>query len=577
VAPASAARHEAQSMLKPATPADESARLEELRGYEVLDTAAEPEFDRLTRLAQHLFEVPIALVSLVDANRQWFKSKVGLEASQTSREVSFCGHALLQQKPFIIPDAAADQRFADNPLVTGAPHIRFYAGAQLINSTGRALGTLCIIDRQPRELSATQQAMLVDLAALVVEQLESRRARLRATQESDQLRGLIESVAAPISVHQNGVVLFANTAAERLLGVEPGGLAMRSEREFVVPNSQTPASTEARIERRLRSKDGNEHLVQSIPHPVQWRGKPAFAVVHRDIGAERELEVQRRTATELVERQLSEMLTIFDELPEGIVVFDPQFRCTYANRAMGEIFDVSRAQLLGWTPDDAARHVASMSEAPARVLERMAQMRTITDGQSQAAQFVLARPRHRVLRRELHKLALVERPWIAVWTDVTREAAELKLSQTVASTDALTLLPNRRAGEAELEAALAAGQTTVVMFDVDHFKRVNDTFGHDVGDEVLVAVADALRGSARAGDFVARWGGEEFLAVLRTDVQGAVRFAERVRLAVQSLTTRAGPVTISSGVATVVKPSDVKLADEKLYEAKKTGRNRVAA
>ncbi|MFT3712847.1 MAG: diguanylate cyclase [Archangium sp.] len=564
-------------MRSPPTPLDEPERLEALRSYEVLDTPAEAEFDRLTRLVSNVLGVPIALVSLIDEKRQWFKSKVGLPAAETPRDISFCGHAVAAQKTLVVPDAREDVRFADNPLVTGDPHIRFYAGAPLINGAGRALGTLCAIDRKPRTLSAEQTQILTDLAAIVVEQLESRKARLSAQRESDQLRGLIESVAAPISVHQDGVILFANAAAEHVLGVEPGGLAMRSERDFVVPNSQTVGSSAMRIERRLRSRDGSEHLIQSIPHPVRWRGKAAFAVVHRDIGAERELEVQRRNATELVERQLGEMLTIFDELPEGIVVFDPQFRCTYANRAMGEIFDVPRTQLLGWTPDDAARHVASMSEQPEKVLARMKQMRTITDGQSQAAQFVLAKPRHRVLRRELHKLALVERPWIAVWTDMTREAAELKLSQTAASTDALTLLPNRRAAEAELEAALAAGTTTVALFDVDHFKRVNDTFGHDVGDEVLIAVADALRGSARTGDFVSRWGGEEFLAVLRTDVTGAVRFAERVRLAVQSLSTKAGPVTISAGVATVVKPSDVKLADDKLYAAKGGGRNRVVS
>lgn len=154
-------------MKKPDTPQDEQARLESLRSLSILDTPPEERFDRLTRMAKRLFGVPIALVSLVDENRQWFKSCFGLSISETSRDISFCGHAILGDDVFVIPDTLADVRFADNPLVLNDPHIRFYAGCPLSAPNGRKLGTLCIIDRQPRNFSADDFEALKDLASMV--------------------------------------------------------------------------------------------------------------------------------------------------------------------------------------------------------------------------------------------------------------------------------------------------------------------------------------------------------------------------------------------------------------------------
>jgi CheY-like chemotaxis protein len=150
-------------------------RLAELDGLQVLDTAPEPGFDALTRRAADRFDVPIALISLIDDRRQWFKSRVGLDAQQTPREDAFCGHAI--QTPgevMVVPDATQDPRFSTNPLVTGDPGIRFYAGAPLVTAAGHALGTLCVIDRRPRTLGLGQIDELRDLAAQVVDQLEAR-------------------------------------------------------------------------------------------------------------------------------------------------------------------------------------------------------------------------------------------------------------------------------------------------------------------------------------------------------------------------------------------------------------------
>jgi len=152
---------------KPDIPQDEPARLKTLRSLAILDTPPEERFDRLTRMAKKLFGAPIALVSLVDENRQWFKSCIGLDINEMQRDISFCGHAILGDEPFVIPNAVEDERFADNPLVVQEPHIRFYAGCPLKAPDGRKLGTLCIIDRKPRTLEKEDLETLVDLASMV--------------------------------------------------------------------------------------------------------------------------------------------------------------------------------------------------------------------------------------------------------------------------------------------------------------------------------------------------------------------------------------------------------------------------
>ncbi len=158
-------------MKKPDKPQDEDARIKALHSLNILDTPAEERFDRLTRLAKRMFGVPIALVSLVDENRQWFKSCDGLDASETPREISFCGHAILDNGLFIVNDAASDARFADNPLVLNEPNIRFYAGYPLKHHDGSPLGTLCIIDREPRSLSEDDIEAFYDLAQLAEHEL----------------------------------------------------------------------------------------------------------------------------------------------------------------------------------------------------------------------------------------------------------------------------------------------------------------------------------------------------------------------------------------------------------------------
>lgn len=184
------------------TVTNEAKRLNVLWQYEVLDTVPEEVFDDLTELAARICEAPIALMSLVDEDRQWFKAKVGLSVSETSRDLSFCAHAIKQADLFIIPDATKDKRFAKNPLVISDPKIRFYAGAPLITPDGYALGTLCVIDKVPRQLRPDQQRALRILARHVVSQLELRRrtrelssARLEGSRYKSELQQLRDELA----------------------------------------------------------------------------------------------------------------------------------------------------------------------------------------------------------------------------------------------------------------------------------------------------------------------------------------------------------------------------------------------
>ena len=176
--------------MKAPIPDNETQRLAALREYQILDTTTEQTYDDITALAAYLCNVPIAVISLVDESRQWFKSKLGINEQETPRDVAFCAHAILQSEPLIVRDALKDSRFADSALVTRAPYIRFYAGFPLASPEGFALGTLCAIDRKPRQLSAEQKQAMQSLSRQVMALLELRRVSTRLAEALENVKTL---------------------------------------------------------------------------------------------------------------------------------------------------------------------------------------------------------------------------------------------------------------------------------------------------------------------------------------------------------------------------------------------------
>ncbi|HEY9650181.1 MAG TPA: PAS domain S-box protein, partial [Coleofasciculaceae cyanobacterium] len=270
--------------MEAAFPAHETARLEALYQYKILDTNPEQAFDDFTRLAAQICETPIALMTFIDRDRQWCKSKMGLAITQTAREFSFCAHAILQNQLFIVPNTLADECFASNPFVTDTPYIRFYAGVPLITPQGYALGTLCVLDTVPRELKPQQLEALNILSRQVITQLELRRnlAELeQATQESQQLehqlslrqQELLDFLEnGTLGLHcldLNGTILWANRTELERLGYSRPEYVGQPITEFhadseVIDDILQRLSTQEKLcnyEARLRCKDGSIRYV----------------------------------------------------------------------------------------------------------------------------------------------------------------------------------------------------------------------------------------------------------------------------------------------------------------------------
>jgi PAS domain S-box-containing protein len=307
--------------MKAPLPPDESQRLESLRRYAILDTPPEAPFEDLTLLAAQTCQTPIALVSLVDETRQWFKSRVGLDATETSRDLAFCAHAILNRDDVLeVRDARLDPRFADNPLVTADPNIRFYAGAPLVARDGHVLGTLCVIDRAPRMLSQTQKQALQALSRHVVTLLELRRTIAERERLEERLRLVVESSPnALVTVDREGRITLINAPAEHLFGFSREELVGQPV-ERLVPERFRAAHPQHRAgfvaDPRARAmgagrdlfgvrKDGREVPIEIGLNPIATSEGPFVLASIIDITERKQLETELRERVQLAQFQVA--------------------------------------------------------------------------------------------------------------------------------------------------------------------------------------------------------------------------------------------------------------------------------
>jgi diguanylate cyclase (GGDEF)-like protein/PAS domain S-box-containing protein len=471
----------------------EADRLAALGRMELMDTAPEPEFDELVETAAAICDVPISLVTLLDDRRLWFKASIGLGMREMPRELAFCAQAIQLSDVLMVEDATVDPRFAENPLVTGEDHFRFYAGMPMQSPDGFPLGTLCVLDRVPRKLSTTQVSALRVLGRQVNARMELRLHRMQVE------RALVQAEEARVKL----------AASENLFQ------AFMNSGPFMS---------------FLKSSDGrflyyNKMFAEKLGITLdQWIGRLDYELFPPDL-AQGYREMDKR----VLETNATCVVTEPTVDSDGTIVHwkTYKFPCT----------DADGAKLIGGVSLD--------------------------------------------VTTELQRAEEVQR----YQGELERANGQL---QELAATDPLTGLANRRIFDERLTVEFAQSKRkkralSVLMLDLDSFKRRNDLYGHQNGDEALQQFAKLLEGSVREGDLVARYGGEEFVALLpETDEAQAMQLAWRILEAMRAREWDYEPLTVSIGAAsrdaaTTSQRRLVNLADEALYAAKRAGKDRAVS
>ena len=433
-------------------PENETERLDALRELNILDTLPEEHFDRVTSLAATVCETPTALITLIDEDRQWFKSCFGFDARETDLGSSFCIYVVDQGEMMVVENATEDPRFKDNPLVTGPPHIRFYAGAPLTTSDGVDIGTLCVIDYEPRSFGDAERALLSELAAVVSDLLNARRQSYKVRYLTSALEQADESVlitdGAPLDP-PGPKIRWVNNAFERMTGYDEAELLGATPRLLQGPET---------------SRESLDRVRQAL--------------------------------------------------------------------AAGESIQVQTVNYR----KDGTPYVAQWNAAPVRT----------EDGQVSH--------------------------WVSVQRDVTDQQQREDRLRHQAKHDDLTGLLRRSALEERMEMALEGESApgSLLYIDLDRFKQVNDSLGHDAGDDLLRHVSDLLRDEVRSTDVVARMGGDEFVVWLpaASGVNEASAVAERIGEALgQPFSLRGEAVYVEASVGVLPDLSSYDSAEAALRDA----------
>lgn len=452
-------------------PQNEKERLIELKKYNILDTEPEAVFDNMVHLANYICETPISAISLIDENRQWFKAAKGLEVTQTSREVAFCAHAILEKEPFIIENALEDERFFDNPLVTAGPKIRFYASIPLINQEGMSLGTLCVIDTKPRKIKDEQIFAIKTLAQSVMAHIELRLSHKKIRKYVDEL--------------QLSATIF-ETASENIVVTDANNCFITVNPAFTKTTGYTLDDVIGKTPKILKSGKQNSEFYSKM-----WKE------LIRDGQWDGELSNKRKN---------------------------------------GEIY-------IEW-----------------------------------------------LSIRAIYNHDGTIKMYVATFSDITEKKRADEIIWKQANYDLLTNLPNRRLFDDRLKHEIKIANRSkkllaLLFIDLDLFKEVNDTFGHETGDKLLIKVTKRINKTLRATDTVARMGGDEFTVIL-PQMDDEKNIAKVAQLILEKLSMpfeiNGINIIISASIGISIYPKDssnakdlLQYADIAMYNSKKQGKGRI--
>jgi len=580
---------------------NEPARLERLKQLMVLDSVSEPLFDEISRLTSQVCGSEIALISLIDQNRQWFKANTGLEgATETNRDVAFCSHAILEDQIFEIEDASKDARFKTNPLVTQDPHIRFYAGAPLSLPDNINIGTLCVIDKSPHKLSSMQRAVLEGLARIVVEALLLRENAINAVQDKATMLAAIvtHSDNAIISKTLDGIITSWNKGAESMFGYDEQEMIGQSiymtfpvdrlAEESLCINKIKNNEQIHDFETQRVNKSGEIIDVSLSLSPIKnARGEiTGVSNIIRNISLEKSLRNK-------ILAQHEQLIVTMDSIGDAVITTD--------NEGMVQYLNPVALNLTGWSNEEA--HGKPLTQVFNIINETTRQPCEDPVSLCLKEDRIIGLANHTILihrngteygiedsaapikDKEGNTLGIV-----LVFHDVTSQRQMANELSYRATHDSLTGLLNRREFEDRLKALIDNQREKTVfnalMFiDLDQFKVINDACGHQAGDQVLLEISLLITGLVRNTDTVARIGGDEFAIILtKCTEEKTMQIANDICKLVNNYRFKFEDKIFQIGASIGLVIVDqhwhsikdiIQAADNACLEAKRTGRNRV--
>ncbi|WP_019142282.1 sensor domain-containing phosphodiesterase [Noviherbaspirillum massiliense] len=609
----------------------ERTRVDALRQYHILDTPAESEFDDLTALAATICKTPVAVISLLDEKRQWFKSSIGLDFSETSKELAFCAHTVERRDYLEVVDTLNDPSFCSHALMQAAPWIRFYAGVPLITPEGVALGALCVIDRVPRHLTEEQKDGLWRLSRQVVSLLELRRSLARLNQtvaERDEaqkeLHGIQQDLEARVA-QRSAELQRANTAlqseveqrvvernvsdfllnslpdifyvldeegrllrwnenfarvtgysASELAGADPRMFFDRTQYDlYEEKRRELYARGKAQFEAEILTKDGR-HIPYLMSGMRTRIGDKAYTSgMGIDMTERRKAESQLRLLKRAVESSLN-----------AIVIVDLQQRIQYVNPSFEQMTGYARSEVLGsdfrmlFAADQEQPEIENINKAVRERCDGLAQLHAYKKNGERLWIELAFSP--------VHGTGHASTYFVAVINDVTDAKRYEEQLEYQANYDGLTGLANRNLLHDRIHQAIASAQrhgteVAIIFIDLDNFKYVNDSLGHNMGDLLLKQVAARLQKCVREGDTIARHGGDEFVLVLAGHLNAdnfSIWMDRLLKNFKQPFSVADHQLFVTCSIGVSLYPKDglsadalLKSADIAMYRAKETGRN----